>query len=215
MSDDLRKDAPDWFPDWNGETALIVGSGPSAPTAPLDMVRGNVRCIATNNSWRLVPWADALYATDGSWWLAHNGVPEFAGLKISRSRVEYPDINRIKLLREGEGWHNRMIFKPLGTIGWGGNSGFQAINLAVQFGATTIVLVGLDMTVKHGAHWHGRHEGGLHNPNAGCAEGWRYKLDNVAPQLEAAGITVLNASPISALTAYRKVDFCEYFGIEQ
>lgn len=214
MSGVSRRRAPDWFPDWCDETALVVGSGPSAPTVPLDMVRGRVRCIATNNSWKLVPWADAIYATDGSWWMAHNGVPEFSGLKISRSRVDYSDIKRIELRREGNGWHNHMIFKPLGTIGWGGNSGFQAINLAVQFGAKTIVLIGLDMTVKHGVHWHGKHEGGLHNPNSSCVEAWRFKLDRVAPQLAKRGIEVLNASPISALTAYRKVDFREFFGIE-
>jgi hypothetical protein len=99
-----------------------------------------------------------------------------------------------------------------GVIGGGGNSGFQAINLAVQFGAARIVLVGFDMTLAHGAHWHGRHPARLNNPTMVTTAKWRERLDAVAPAFAALGIEVLNASPISALTAYRKVSIEEALG---
>ncbi|WP_090229681.1 hypothetical protein [Filomicrobium insigne] len=89
------------------------------------------------------------------------------------------------------------------TLGWGGNSGFHALNLAVQFGAKRVVLVGYDMRIDRGVHWHGRHIR-MGNPTESAIRRWRQCLDAVAPRLASLGVDVLNASPISALTAYRK-----------
>lgn len=98
--------------------------------------------------------------------------------------------------------HDRLVSDPVGTVGWGGNSGFQALNLAWQFGPSRIVLVGFDMRIDAGLHWHGPHPTGMNNPSLRRCERWRRALDAVAPVLEASGVEVLNASPISTLTAY-------------
>ena len=103
----------------------------------------------------------------------------------------------------------------LGRIGWGGNGGFQALNLAVQFGAVRIILVGYDMTLDHGVHWHGKHPKGLHNPVPGAVARWRRVLEKSAPILRAAGITVINASERSALVAYAKMSLLEAFNAEE
>lgn len=100
---------------------------------------------------------------------------------------------------------NEMVFTP-GRTGWGGNSGFHALNLAVQFGARDIVLIGYDMT---GDHWHGRHGGRLRNPDSANLANWRAKLDGVAPQLRALGVRVVNASRRSTLKAYPKRSLAE------
>lgn len=84
----------------------------------------------------------------------------------------------------------------------GGNSGFQAINLAIQFGARRIVLVGFDMRSDLGLHWHGHHGKGLNNPKLRNFIAWRRTLDRAAAQVKGLGIEMLNASPVSALTAY-------------
>lgn len=102
---------------------------------------------------------------------------------------------------------DRLLVDFFGTIGWGGNSGFAALNLAVQFGARRLVLVGFDMRLDRGMHWHGAHGPELHNPNREVIARWRRVIDQAAPTLDALGVTVLNASPISALTAYPKIDF--------
>jgi len=96
-----------------------------------------------------------------------------------------------------------MSFEKFGLLGAGGNSGFQAINLAVQTGAARIGLIGFDMSLAAGVHWHGRHGGGLNNPRADVIAGWRYDLDAAAPKLAALGVEVVNLSAQSALTAYR------------
>lgn len=96
-----------------------------------------------------------------------------------------------------------------GVIGDGGNSGFQAINLAVQFGASKIILVGFDMRIDAGIHWHGRHGRGLNNPTELNVTKWRRVLDAVAPQIASLGVRVINCSPVSALAAYPKMTFLE------
>lgn len=118
---------------------------------------------------------------------------------------------------------DHILVEFFGKIGWGGNSGFGALNLAVQFGASRIVLVGFDMrlyspadaqrlfgSTEKAVHWHGDHQG-LHNPSAGNVTRWRRVTDGAAPTLKALGVEVLNATPHSALSAYRRVNFAEVF----
>lgn len=83
------------------------------------------------------------------------------------------------------------------------------MNLAVQWGARRILLVGFDMNLKRGAHWHGRHPAGLNNPRQANVDMWRRVLDDQAPILHNLGVEVLNCSMSSDLTAYRKVPFLE------
>jgi hypothetical protein len=95
----------------------------------------------------------------------------------------------------------------LGEIGWGGNGGFHALNLAIQFGARRIVLVGYDCRIDLGINWHGGHQHGLPNKGIVSVIRWRQVLDAQAPSLKQLGVEVLNASAVSALTAYPKVEF--------
>lgn len=87
------------------------------------------------------------------------------------------------------------------------NSGFTALNLAVQFGAPKVLLVGFDVRVDKGLHWHGQHDRRLNNPNVERTVRWRKILDDAAPALAAHGVEVINCSSVSALTAYLKVPF--------
>lgn len=95
-----------------------------------------------------------------------------------------------------------------GTVGWAGNSGFHCLNLAVQFLAAKIILVGFDMTVAHGLHWHGKHVG-LNNPTDRNVARWRRCVDAAAEVIDALGIKVVNASQISALQNYPKMSLEE------
>lgn len=96
-----------------------------------------------------------------------------------------------------------------GSRAGGGNSGFQALNLAVQFGAKKVILVGFDMRIDRGVHWHGRHPGHLNNPREANFVKWREAFNESAPTLADMGVTVINASPVSALTAFPILSFEE------
>lgn len=111
----------------------------------------------------------------------------------------YPgDVYRVQCVKE-----DRLQRSPV--IGWGGNGGFQALNLAVHFNVKRIILIGFDMRVDKGDHWHGSHRNGLSNPTKRNANRWRRVMDEAAEDLNALGIEVLNTSLISALEAYPKV----------
>lgn len=79
-----------------------------------------------------------------------------------------------------------------------------------QFGPQRIILVGFDMRLDLGLHWHGRHDRvgtqWLNNPTDPVIIRWRKVMNNAAPVLSEMGIEVLNVSPVSALTAYPIVD---------
>ncbi|WP_458760541.1 hypothetical protein ACSVBT_07040 [Afipia sp. TerB] len=104
---------------------------------------------------------------------------------------------------------NEILTGDVGVVGDGGNSTFQALNLAIQFGARRILMVGVDMRLDRGIHWHGRHGVGLNNPREENIVKWRRVLDGVAGAITKLGVDVVNCSPVSTLTAYPIVDFSE------
>lgn len=199
---------PDWFPDWPGETAVLVASGPSARDVPLEMAKGRSRFMAINTSWKLAPWSDVLFACDVAWWNHAKGCPEFQGLRMTvdpKASDKYPDIRLVHCRKPDD----RLVLEPIGTVGWGGNSGFHCLNIAVQAGCRKIILVGYDMTLAGGFHWHGKHPSGMNNPSTGNIERWRRAVDAAAKIIAPLGIQVINVSPISALQNYPKLSFVE------
>lgn len=198
-----------WWPDWSGQRAVIVASGPSAKNIDLSVAKGHARFIAVNESWKLAPWSDVLYGADGDWWRQKEGVPGFQGLKISQDRKlfeTHPEIKRIDV----EAASNELKFDEPGKIGAGGNSGFQALNLALQWKAWPIFLVGFDMHDENGSHWHGRHLK-LRNPSPRVFKRWILALDKAAVALNQRRIKVYNTSANSRLAGFEKVNFEQAF----
>ncbi len=196
------------MPDWRGQVVVVVASGPSAKDVPLSLGKGRAKFIAINNSVLLAPWADCLYACDWKWWRKHRWLWEGAKcpLLVSQDRIAvevFPRIKRVNAKRACEA----LQFAAMGEICWAGNSGLQAVNLAAQWGASRIVLVGFDMRLDHGAHWHGKHRTGMSNPSDKSVARWLARTEAAAAVLATRGIDVVNCSPISALTSYRKTDF--------
>lgn len=208
---------PEWFPDWTGETCVIVAGGPSASTVDLSLARGKCRVIVINASWRLAPWADVLYACDDSFWRTYDGVPEFKGLKVTQDSLaiarfcnrsfngEPPGTGIKQITTERRNDH--LVLDRPGIVGWGGNSGFHALNLAAQFGAKRILLVGYDMRLDRGMHWFGVYPKSMNNPIERNVERWRRVVDAAAPVLRSKGISVINCSAVSKLQSYIKRDF--------
>lgn len=96
-----------------------------------------------------------------------------------------------------------MLFDEPGIIGSGGNSGFQAINIVAQFGATRVLLIGFDMHTGNGVHWYGANRWrNANNPSAGNLMRWRDALTHQSKVLARMGIDVVNVSPDSALRCF-------------
>jgi hypothetical protein len=201
-----RSGEPAWFLDWSNEACAIVASGPSAKRVSIGALRGKLRVIAIKECVELCPWADVVYGCDAAWWRNALGLPKFTGLKVSatpRITTRFPDIEILKIPDPSS---DRLALTTPGSVGSGGNSGFQALNLAVQFGARRVLLIGFDMTDRYGVHWYGRANGnGRSNPAEWNFKRWRAGFDTASVQLKTAGVQVLNASDLSALTCFPKV----------
>jgi len=127
----------------------------------------------------------------------------------------YPNIRRVDISRR----EHRILMQPKGTIGNGGNSGFQALNLAVQFGAQRVLLIGFDMSLSGGTHWYGNNTWkGAGNPNDGSFRRWVEAFDNAASALKALGVEVINCSPVSAIKSFPRMpleDSLETFDLDR
>jgi len=198
----------EWWQDWAGECVAIVAAGPSADKVGVQKLRDRIHVIAVNESFRLVPWADIIYSAEGVWWsMRGHEVSKCPGLKltfepnaIARHRIEIVKQKTVETV-----WSMKMEWAKRGHVGSGGNSGFQMVNLAAQFGATGIALIGFDMNMNGGCHWHVNHPVPLRNPTYERFAKWIAALDGAAPDLAQHGVDVINCSPTSSLTAFPKL----------
>jgi hypothetical protein len=142
----------------------------------VDALAGAVdEVIVVNDAWRLLPDAHHLYAADKKWWQLHIGdiIRDFEGRlhtqhkgwkeKVKgRDGVVVPAIDPQSWgIQEwhSEGGNSRPgLCTEGGKLHTGGNSGYQAINVAYHLGATRILLLGYDMSAWGGpAHFFGDH----------------------------------------------------------
>jgi hypothetical protein len=194
--------------DWVGLPAVVIASGPSLLPEDVDWCCGKAKVIVVSNNWRLAPWADVMYAADKKWWDYHADTVEFSGEKWC-GMDEAANAHGLKYLRvlnqkEAPKTNESFSFNPAGVHRGGGNSGFQAVNMALLRGASTVYLLGFDMQATGGRrHWFGDHPGKLHQPSSDYAA-WRNAMDTAASSLPA-GVEIINCTRQTALKAYRIV----------
>lgn len=119
----------------------------------------------------------------------------FKGQSYTINDLEKPEFNPDKKYdlirlnaRHGGGLSKSVIHYGLPR---GGNSGYQAVNLAYQLGAKTILLLGFDMK---GTHYFGNHPDGLvqDSPFHNFIESFKTITE----------VEIINCSPDSALTCF-------------
>lgn len=138
-----------------------------------------------------------LYACDKPWWAqyAEEARASFAGEMWSTSQLS---------AREYELQYVPSRMGRTGTtdsISRGRNSGHQALSLAVMFGASRVVLLGYDFQKTGGqTHWHGNHPQPL--GNLGDMRAWIRQMGELAREISAAGVDVVNATRETALACF-------------
>jgi hypothetical protein len=194
-------------------TFVVAATGPSLTLAQARAVAlakrsdKNLSVVTVNDAVYPMWWADVAYACDGRWWIYHHGLPGFRGMKVRLKHIDgTKDINEVPFddidTVESSG-PDGADFRP-GYVRTGGNSGYQAIQLAVHLGAERIILLGFDMNPKRFVHWFGDHPNEIRNvPNVA---GWVRRYDGLAEALNRRGIDVVNSSPDTALAAFPRVD---------
>lgn len=142
--------------------------------------------IVANTTYRIAPWADALFAIDQVWWDTHikEVNQNFKGARFTT----HPMAKKYHAIKVGP-----IEFKTYG------NSGAGCISLAAQGNAKRIILLGFDSQRTGGkTHWHGDHP--PHLGNAGAIPEWAQKFADQARDLS--NIEILNCSRETALTCY-------------
>ncbi len=186
---------------WPNSTIVCVATGPSVTAEDVDYCCDKAKVIAINDAYKLALWADVLYACDAKWWRwahtdkgRHPTFAQFKGLKygLMAGVGQWPGVQRLKHTG-ADG-----LERHPAAIRHGSNSGYQAINLAMHFGAKRILLLGYDMGATGRKHFHGNHPDGSAPPFASCL---RHFATLVSP-LKAAGVEVINCTRKTALTVF-------------
>lgn len=187
-------------------TAICIASGPSLTQEDVDYCRGRGRVYVIKESALAAPWADVMYAADQDWW--DNNKERWQGFSgerwtCSEDAARRHGLNHIKIKPE------LLWSDSPGIIASGGNSGFQAINLAAlqMPELKQIILLGYDfgynpaLQAKH--WWEEVHPRKSRESNY---KQWCKRMADAAPHIP---VPVLNATRETALTCFPRVNLKE------
>lgn len=144
---------PAWTPTpvWRGSDVFIIGGGPSLQSFDWRKLRGK-HTIGCNAAFRLGKDTCRLcFFSDGHWFYRmEQELSFFEGRLVTHS----PEIS------SDHPWISVVARKEIGlhkdAVGFGGNSGCSAINLALLMGAQRVFLLGFDMRLGSSGrmNWH-------------------------------------------------------------
>lgn len=186
--------------------AFIIATGPSLTWQDCERVKNvAARIYTVNDAFRWFPHVDVIYACDEEWWDVHEAATRGRGVRWTCSDAAAGKYG----LRHIPGQHHHSAgvrFDASGQgIVYGGNSGFQALNLAFAHGLRDAVLLGFDMGHDQGrpSHFFGEHPPSIAKPSPYAA--WLRHFYAAAPEIRAAGMTVVNATRGGWLDAFPRV----------
>lgn len=192
--------------DWPGETAYIVAGGPSAGTQPLHLLADRL-VIAVNCSWAAVPRAQYLFFGDSRWWQAYRRelLQWFHGCIVTCSDIRHERVLRLRKLMPPQ------LASDPSSVTMRRTSLSGAISLAIHLGARRLVLLGADgkPSADGAMHHHAPHPW---PQRRGC---WKEQTDELvalSSRIADRGITVVNASPGSALKCWPVVTLEQAIG---
>lgn len=148
----------------------------------------------------MAPFADVLFAMDRNWW---NEYAESinVGMELwtsSRPAASVFGLNHI------EAEHGGGVSKRAGVVRHGSNSGFQAVSLALHFGAARVILLGYDLSFDGlRKHWHGDHGSTIGNPLNERFAAWRKLFGELARE---SPVPIVNASRRTKLECFPRID---------
>ena len=217
---------------WDGGEVWIIGGGPSIPKqfnipdkVVQEVVKGSStpsiyspymeaihkkHVIGVNVAYLLGDWLDIVFFGDIGFFNRHKeALADWPGLRISCS-AEADKYNWVKYLRHDR-QHRNGISPNRSMVCWNNNSGAAAISVAVHTGAKRIILLGFDMKLdeKNKQHWHNLYGRGE------ITDARRLKslpfdrhmrsFPAIAEDAKRMGVEIINASPESAITQFKKV----------
>lgn len=181
---------------FEGGTAHVLGGGPSL-TRELCAELPAESCIACNSTIKLKPTAAVLYFSDYKWFRTHRPI-----FDQYRGHVVTASVRAKKVFAMDKHFHLvRPPTIPMAVT----TSGHCAVDVAAAMGAKRIILHGFDCrTVEGRSHCHDDYamqwSDSLYRERIlPMWKGWRERM-------ERRGVTVLNATPGSAIDEFERVN---------
>jgi hypothetical protein len=222
---------------WEGGDVWILGGGPSvteqfeipqelvskvkAGQAPLSVFSPYMAAIhmkhviGINVAFMIGNWIDIVFFGDNGFFLRFKQqLSEFPGLKTSCN----PNSNRTPWVKNfvRDVSHPKGISMKPGHVSWNYNSGAASISIAAQAGAKRIMLLGFDMKLADDKFQH-FHDVYVRGPVSDERRARKLPFtrhlrgfDAMAEDAKALGIEIINVSPNSAITQFRKVGLKEF-----
>lgn len=188
---------------FEGRVAVIFATGPSLTEEVVETIRpyhedGTVVAFGCNDAYRIVPYLDVHYACDPPWWklhVDHESIMEHRAIKWTQDAgaAQQYGVNLVK------GTSGNGFSKSQELIHFGGNSGYQVINLALLYGCSRFLLVGYNMGVPPGKqhHFFGQHPSPL---SRGTSFGsFVSSYSTIQPDIKR---RIVNCTPESALKCF-------------
>ena len=138
-------------PIWQGQDAYIIGGGPSLTGFNWEKLRG-LNTIGCNDAYKLgTAFCNICVFGDVKWYDIHfTSLQTYEGdlyAAVGTTKVKFSDDVKV-LKRYAKGLQ-------ADGVGWNGNTGMVALNLAILLGAVRIYLLGFDMKrTKQNSNWH-------------------------------------------------------------
>jgi hypothetical protein len=196
---------------WDDRPVAIVGCGPSLAGFDHRQLNGGYCYVLAVASalWQM-PWCDAVYDQDSMWLRVHEerlrsviGPELYLCWPPSQSLKDRPNISNAIWLEGQRGDGSFAERKDRVEVGF--TSGQAALNVAYHKGARRIVLFGYDY-YERGKLQHARNEEYPWHLPPGMLDQqwpqWARKFNATRKHCDRVGITVFNASPASAITAF-------------
>lgn len=193
--------------DWSVKPTIIVGAGRSLIGFDLAQLEGLGHVLAVNAAVHDLPFADAVVSIDLAWpkltetrraLTAFDG-EVYLGIPVDQPEdaAHYPDVTYLKRRRRCDGLSDDPT-----EIEAAGTSGHGALNVAYLKKAKHIFLFGFDY--NGGGHYCQERYGHEKSPTQNDLywPRWALNFDECLPQLYAAGVHVINASPFSNIQAF-------------
>lgn len=199
---------PRWTPEleWKGEDAFVIGGGPSLQGFDFARLKGK-HTIGCNSAFLLGSEVCSLcFFSDPLWFETfYNQLCGFGGRIVTHSE-EIPDhLPWVwKMERREEGLHHD-------ALGFGGNTGCGAINLALILGARRVFLLGFDCKLGDAKqmNWH-EHRCEPANPDPSLFNKFVEGFQRIKDQLfKFPDCEVINLGPNSALDVFPRASLNE------
>lgn len=198
---------------------VFEGRSPLSVYSPYMKAIHDKHVIAINVAFAIGDWIDMLFFGDGGFYLNNKArIARFPGLKVSCHSHVNKD-NWVKFLGR-DGKKPKGISTAPNLVSWNNNSGAAAISVAAHAGAKRIILLGFDMKLNSNnqQHFHNAYGRGIINLNDPRKKR-KMPFDRhlrgfpaIAEDAARMGIEIINASPESVISCFKKMTVKEILG---